>query len=313
MRPRWGRPDLAAHHTTPTTPAASPGTPVTVSFLGVTTLVFDDEESAVMTDGFFTRPSLARTLLTPLRTDPARVDHALETAGVGSLDAVVCAHSHYDHALDSAVVAQRTGAVLVGGESTALTGRGARMSADRIVTAAPGEELAVGNFTLTFLESEHSHPDRVRGAIDRAFRQPAPVRAYRCGETWSILVDHTATGRSALVHSSAGFRPGMLEGRTADVVYLAVGQLGHRPRGFIEQCWAETVTAVGAQAVILTYWDDFFRPLTRPLRALPYAIDDLDAAMRTLTRCARRDGVHLELPTLWRRTDPWATRRTLER
>ena len=101
MQFRWGRPDLAAYRARPSTPPASPTSPLTVSFLGVTTLLFDDGESAVMTDGFFTRPSLARTLLTSLRSDPARIDHALRTAGVDTLDAVACGHSHYDHALDS--------------------------------------------------------------------------------------------------------------------------------------------------------------------------------------------------------------------
>ncbi|WP_216693720.1 MBL fold metallo-hydrolase [Dietzia psychralcaliphila] len=307
MRLKWGRPDLAAYQTQPATSPASSASPLTVSFLGVTTLLFDDGESAVMTDGFFTRPSLARTLLTPLRSDPARIEYALRRAGVGTLDAVVCGHSHYDHALDSAAVAQRTGATLVGSESTAQLGRGAQLPPGRIVTVAPGDALTFGTFTLTFIESEHSHPDRITGVIDHAIAQPAPVREYRCGETWSILLDHAKSGRSALVHSSAGFRPGMLGGHRADVAYLAVGQLGHQPRDFIEQYWAETVTAVGAESVILTHWDDFFRPLTKPLRALPYAVDDLDAAIRVLTACAERDGVRLELPTLWRRTDPWAT------
>lgn len=308
MQLRWGRPDLAAYQSQPATPPASPTSPLTVSFLGVTTLLFDDGDSAVMTDGFFTRPSLPRTLLTPLRSDPARIDHALRRAGVDTLDAVACGHSHYDHALDSVEVVQRTGAALVGGDSTAQLGRGAQLPAERIVTVAPGDTRTFGAFTLTFIESEHSHPDRIQGVIDHAIAQPARARAYKCGETWSILLEHEKSGQSALVHSSAGFRAGMLDGRRADVVYLAVGQLGHQPPDFIEQYWAETVTAVGARAVILTHWDDFFRPLTKPLRALPYAVDDLDAAMRVLTACAERDGVHLELPALWSRTDPWAAR-----
>lgn len=308
MQLRWGRPDLAAYQAGPATPPALPTSPVTVSFLGVTSLLFDDGESAVMTDGFFTRPSLTRTLLTRLRSDPARVDHALRRAGVDTLDAVACGHSHYDHALDSAAVACRTGATLVGGESTAQLGRGAHLPSDRIATVTPGDTQTFGAFTLTFLESEHSHPDRIRGVIDHALSQPARALAYKCGETWSILVEHHKSGHSALVHSSAGYRPGMLHGRRADVAYLAVGQLGHQPRDFIERYWDETVTTVGARTVILTHWDDFFRPLTKPLRALPYAVDDLDAAIRVLTVCAERDGIHLELPTPWHRTDPWATK-----
>jgi hypothetical protein len=57
--------------------------------------------------------------------------------------------------------------------------------------------------------------------------------------------------------------------------------------------------------VVLIHWDDFFRPLDRPLRALPYAGDDLDVSMRALTALAAADGVELHLPTLWQPTDPW--------
>ena len=63
---------------------------------------------------------------------------------------------------------------------------------------------------------------------------------------------------------------------------------------------------MGARRVVLTHWDDFFRPLDRPLRALPYAGDDLDVTMSVLGRLADEDGVALHLPRLWRLEDPWA-------
>jgi hypothetical protein len=42
-----------------------------------------------------------------------------------------------------------------------------------------------------------------------------------------------------------------------------------------------------------------------PLRALPYAGDDLDVTIRVLSRLAVEDEVALSLPTVWRREDPW--------
>ena len=79
-------------------------------------------------------------------------------------------HTHFDHAMDSAVVAARTGAVLVGGESTANVGRGAGLPADRIRVAAPGEPMTYGAFTLTLIESHHCPPDRFPGSHHRAGR-----------------------------------------------------------------------------------------------------------------------------------------------
>jgi len=58
---------------------------------------------------------------------------------------------------------------------------------------------------------------------------------------------------------------------------------------------------------VLTHWDDFFRPLDLPLRALPFMGDDLDVTMRILGELAKEQGVALHLPTVWRREDPWAS------
>jgi L-ascorbate metabolism protein UlaG (beta-lactamase superfamily) len=66
------------------------------------------------------------------------------------------------------------------------------------------------------------------------------------------------------------------------------------------------VRTVGARRVVLIHWDDFFRPLSEPLRALPYAGDDLDITMRVLSRLAEQDGIALDMPRVWRREDPWA-------
>ena len=92
----------------------------------------------------------------------------------------------------------------------------------------------------------------------------------------------------------------------AGVAFLGVGGLGVHDELYLREYWEHTVRAVGARRVVLIHWDDFFRPLDRPLRALPYAGDDLDVSMRVLAGLAGRDGVTLHLPTVWRREDPWA-------
>ena len=79
-----------------------------------------------------------------------------------------------------------------------------------------------------------------------------------------------------------------------------------QPRSYLIDYWTETVRTVGARRVILIHWDDFFRPLSKPLRALPYAGDDLHVSIRILDELAAQDGVALHLPTVWRREDPWS-------
>lgn len=302
MRFKLGRPDLAAYADRFDVPAAEGE--FSVTFLGVASLLLDDGTSAVMTDGFFSRPPLLRSALGKIAPDHDRIGACLERAGVTRLDAVAPVHTHYDHAMDSAVVAERTGAVLVGGGSTAHVGRGNGLSDDRIRVATPGVPMTFGAFTLTLIASHHCPPDRFPGVISEPVVPPVRANAYKCGEAWSILVRHTS-GRTALLQGSAGFVAGSLGGRSADVAYLGVGQLGVQSEAYIRTYWAETVETVGARRVVLTHWDDFFRPLDEPLRALPFAGDDLDVTMRVLDELATAQGVALHFPQVWRREDPW--------
>jgi L-ascorbate metabolism protein UlaG (beta-lactamase superfamily) len=304
MRLKLGRPALTDYAGRFDVPAAA-GAPLAVTWLGVATLLVDDGASALMTDGFFSRPGLPAVALRPIAPSPARIEDGLARAGVNTLDAVIPVHTHYDHALDSAVVAERTGAQLVGGASAAQVGRGHGLPGDRIVVARSGEPMTFGAYNVTLIESEHCPPDRFPGVITEPIAPPVRVSAYKCGEAWSTLVHHRPSDRRLLIQGSAGFVRGALAGQRADVAYLGVGQLGLRPQQYIVDYWTETVRAVGARGVVLIHWDDFFRPLDRPLQALPYTSDDLHATMRVLSRLAAEDGVSLQMPTLWQRANPW--------
>ena len=300
---RPGRPDLGRYAELFTVPGAAAGG-LSVTFLGVATLLFRDGRGAVLTDGFFSRPGLLRAATGRIAPDVARIEAALAGAGIGRLDAVAPVHSHFDHAMDAAVVAHRTGARLIGDESTAHVGRGGGLTDGRMIVVRSGDEIFCGEFTLTFVASAHSEPDRFPGAIDAPVVPPVRWTAYRCGQAWSILVTHSS-GRTALVQGSAGFVAAALDGRHAEVAYLGAAQLGTRSAAYVAAYWEHTVRAVGARRVVLIHWDDFFRPLDRPLRALPYAVDDLDRTLLTLRRLAAADGVALHLPRVWRRENPW--------
>ena len=141
MRLKLGRPDLRDYAGYFDVPAGEPDAPLTVTWAGVTTLLIDDGESALMTDGFFSRPGLAGSALRQISPSLPRIDGCLARIGVDRLEAVLPVHTHFDHAMDSAVVAERTGARLVGGTSAAQVGRGSGLPEDRVVVATPGEPI----------------------------------------------------------------------------------------------------------------------------------------------------------------------------
>ena len=69
------RPSLEAYRNL-VLPAAGAGTQLLVRHAGVATLLFDDGETAWMTDGFFSRPTLAHTLFGKIGPDEREIDRA---------------------------------------------------------------------------------------------------------------------------------------------------------------------------------------------------------------------------------------------
>lgn len=290
-----------------TLPAAAPGGPIEVRFAGVSTLMFDDGETAFMTDGFFSRPGLLSTAFLKIAPDERAIDAALASLGARRLGAVVTMHGHYDHAMDSALVARKTSALLVGDESTMNVGRGAGLAEAAMRKVSAGDTVEVGKWRLTFIPSRHAPTPLDDGkkaeSIDRPLTPPARATAWRKGQTWSLHVEHRS-GRSYLIQGSAGFVEGALGGRKADVVFLGVGAVGKQPQDYRARLWAEVPRAVGARRVIPVHWDDFWQGLDRPLQAMPYLTDDFAATMEDLRRLAAADGVDLRLAPLFLPFDP---------
>jgi L-ascorbate metabolism protein UlaG (beta-lactamase superfamily) len=82
MRLKLGRPDLRDYARYFDVPSARPDAPLTVMWAGVTTMLIDDGGSALMTDGFFSRPPLLQVAARPLSPSTPRIDGCLARIGV---------------------------------------------------------------------------------------------------------------------------------------------------------------------------------------------------------------------------------------
>lgn len=285
-------------------PAAADDAGLRVTFLGVSTLLIRDTSASILIDGFFTRPGKLVTATGKVGPDQTRIDDALRKAGIDKLDAVITVHSHYDHAMDSPAVAARTGAVLVGSQSTAYIALGQNFPKERIRVVGTSESMKFGALEVTLIPSRHFPHGQAMGELTAPLVPPAGALDYLEGGSFSIFVQRQ--DRAVLVQGSAGYVEGALRGRHADVVYLGVGLLGSKDEGYRDSYWRETVQVVGARRVVPIHWDDFTLPLDEPLVALPYLFDDLDKSMAYVRMRAAREAVDLRWPVLWRKTDPFA-------
>lgn len=286
-------------------PSVTDSTRLKVKFFGVSTLLLDDGETAILTDGFFSRPNLIAVATRKIAPDRELIARSLEKAGITKLSAVLVTHSHYDHAMDSPEVALRTGAVLAGSESTANIARGWGMPENRIISVKDHQTLKYGRFEITFIPSEHAPLMVARGTITSPLVPPVRAVSYKDGGSYAILIKHD--GRSILVQSSAGIATGALKGTKADVVFLGVGLLGKQTPEFRTKYWNEVVKEVGARRVIPVHWDDFSKSLDSPLVPTPWPLDEVKKAMAFLKERGAAEGVDVRMPAAWGEIDPFGS------
>ena len=272
-----------------------------VRYFGASTLQVDDGETALMTDGFFSRPGLLELFFRDIAPDGKRIDAALKSGRVSKLDALLVARSHHDHAMDSALVAERTGALLVGSASTANIGRGHGLAGKRMRVVKHGDTLAFGRFTVEVFESPHSPHAQNIGEIEAPLVPPAKASAYKAGASYAFLLRHARA--SILVHPSANFVPGRYRHVKADAVFLSSALLGKQSEQFAQDYWREVVKATGAKLVVPIHWDDFTRPLDQPLQPMPPLMDAFERGTQRLVRLAEADGVLLRFMPLFEAFD----------
>ena len=279
---------------------------VTASYFGVSTLLFDDGETQLLTDGFFSRPGLLALLgVGSVAPEIDRIEGALERAAVDRLVAVFAVHSHYDHAMDVGEVALRTGASVVGSRSTANVARGAGVPESQIVEVVAGAPMRFGAFTVTVLESRHApivdgRPP-IPGEIAEPLVPPASVRAWREGGSFSILIEHPRG--SALVQGSAGYLEGALAGRHADVVFLGIGGLDWLPEDHMSAYFTEVVQRVSPTRIYPVHWDDLTQaptPGELPLSA-PRLASNAATNLERIDAMARPLGIEVLLPRSYRK------------
>ncbi len=261
---------------------------VTVIWLGVTTLLFDDNETQILIDGLFSRPGIQNHLFGGVSTDIANVNYVMAEFRIDHLAAIVPVHSHFDHAMDVGIVANRSSAVVLGSESTANIVRGANLPVEQYQILANGESRKFGKFEVTLIVSRHAplagdDTTWFAGKIGEPLSQPARISEWREGQSYSILIVHPRG--STLVQGSAGFIKGNLQPLSADVVMLGVGGLSGLGRTYTTEYWRETVTAVGADRIYPIHYDDFTRPFGEVVLA-PRILDDVAATARWINDLA---------------------------
>ena len=281
-----------------------------VTFFGTTTLLFDDGKDQILFDCHFTRPSLiqyirggdpsehpflAAVYNVAISTDTKIVDEMLEKHHVDRLRAIFISHTHHDHVMDAAYVANKCGAAIYGSSSAMNVGRGGQVPEDQLIQFQPDETYEVGGFKIKVLTSIHSNPTILNNdlgqTIDEPLPQPARLRTYKEGGSFDFYVE--AEGKKFLIRPSFNYIEGQLDGYSADVAFLGVAGLAKADDEMVKTFFRETVEKTAPKVVIPIHWDNFFSPLDQPITGMPSIIEKTEVVFFKLAKYCEAQDVNL--------------------
>lgn len=232
-----------------------------VEWLGVSGYRIACEGRTLFVDPYLSRVPL-RSLLLRRRAlpDPAALDRF---GGVtGEVVGVLVGHTHFDHAVDAPAIARRNGCKAYGSASLvnlmALHGL-----AEQAVEVEPYRAYELGPFVVRFTPSVHSKlllglAVPYDGELTCEHLDSLSPGAYRCGQVWGISIE--VAGVTFYHQGSANLVDDAVRERGVD--YFLAGIAG---RSFTRDYWRRILPRLEPRMVVPTHYDNFFRPLGKPL------------------------------------------------
>ncbi len=223
-------------------------------WLGVQALELVCAGCTLWIDPFFTRPPWWRLAGT------VQSNEVLSSRLAPQADFILVTHPHYDHLMDVPAIARRTGALVCGSPNTGGLLAVHGISPRQFRQVSEGDRLELGPFAVEVLPSRHiSIPP-----LDWVVNGPLSARSRRSAPSALAPRDYRMDFNLGFFVQAAGLRilacPG--PARPCDLLFCST----QRPLDYLRGLFG----SARARLFVPLHWDDFFRPLDRPLRELGY-------------------------------------------
>lgn len=214
--------------------------------------------------------------------DVATPDVAVIDAHIQRADFVLVTHTHYDHVLDAPHIALKTGAMVIGTESTENVMRAYGVPEGQLITVRGGEDYQFDSFSLKVIPSIHSPLDHKRyfssATAPAGMKQPLTLeQIHPEGGTLAYLIRFH--GHQILAFGGMNYIEREIVGLEPDVALIGAGA----SRKEIYDYSGRLMRDLHYPALVLpTHWDNFLAPYNASqqpaLEALQSFIQEIVAA-----------------------------------
>ena len=193
-------------------------------WLGVAGVLLKDEQTTLLIDPVFTRPSLSHWLLNAkFEANQEKVIKTLRDLDIKKVDGIFISHCHFDHASDAGFLASHFKAPVHGGDSLKKIVHHHEPKAP-FVMAENKSEFQIGKFKIKMFI--RPHPAIIR-PIDWHFlggkieQFSGNFYDYREGEVWMFIIEHPE-GLTIFDQSSVVFEESRKYAGRVDNYFLGV-------------------------------------------------------------------------------------------
>ena len=226
------------------------GTSISFRWLGINGIELRVNDRTLIIDPYFTRISMWRSYFG--RVEP---DHDLIAEKIKSCDFVLITHAHFDHIMDVPDVVKNTGALALGSPNACHLLSVCGVPQEQISKIKTGDKLTLDDFQVEVLQAEHMRtPGFSPGRLPAVLKPPLRARDYRMDDDFSFSI---SIGERRL-RTDLGESPSSLA--PVDVLFA----FPYRDYSYYQSI----ISQVQPRAVIPVHWDDFFQPLSKPIRPL---------------------------------------------
>ena len=241
--------------------------PIRLKYFGTAGWEISDGKLTVLVDPYISRVKLGTgpgvsaedNRKTMLRSDPFVSDTLLIDSLITKADFILAHHSHFDHLADVPYIAKKTGAKVIGTETTCNILRAYGIPNEQLYPVQGGEDYQFENFSVKVIPSIHSALNDKHYLDSRTYTEvpKAPLKVSEFIEGGSLMFLARFARHNVLTMGSMNFVERELLGQRPDILLAGVNRSQLGLYKYNKRLLAITNYP---KIIIPTHWDNFRLP-----------------------------------------------------